>query len=382
MKELHFTVKDIRQRRAECKRLFWEGVGAASKEAVRKALEEGLNWEVREQLRVGWYERSGARRDWRNGYTERGLRTRWGEIEKLRVPRSRKGTYRSLLVEKYARWSGGLDRLVEQAVMEGLSVRRTERLLHSWYGRALCSASAISAVVKKLTAAVSAFHRRPLTDDFVYLFLDGFSTRIRHAFKRPYTTLVAWGMKADGATELIDFQVATSEKGIFCLSLLESFYQRGLTGKNLRLIVIDGAEGFAEAASWIYGRIPQQECTVHRMRNVSKYLKGSKNRKAVTQEAKTVFTAASRTEAIQRAKQFVWRWRIIEPRAVKCFARNLDASLTFYDQPQKLWSRLRSTNLLERRLREFRRRIRLVDSFPDIPTAERWLYGIARRINP
>ena len=239
-------------------------------------------------------------------------------------------------------------------------------------------------MVKKLTAAVTAFHRRPLTDDFVYLFLDGFSVRVRKAFKRPYTALVAWGMKADGATELIDFQVATSEKGIFCLSLLESLYQRGLFGKNLRLIVIDGAQGFAEAAAWIYGRVPQQECTVHRLRNMGKYLKGSKNRKAVLQEAKAVFAASSKSQALVRADRFIRRWKAVEPRAVKCFQRNLDASLTFYDQPKPAlggWSRLKSTNLLERRLREFRRRIRLVDSFPDIPTAERWFYGIARRIN-
>lgn len=381
MRELHFTERDIRQRRAERKRLFWEGVGALSKEAAQQALGEGLNWEIREQLRVAWYERSVERRDWRNGYTKRSLRTRWGEIRDFRVPRSRKGTYQSALVEKYSRWGGDFEELVEQAVMEGLSLRRAEKLLTSWFGRALCSPSALSAVVKKLTAGVAAFHRRPLSDDFVYLFLDGFSTRVRKAFKRPYTALMAWGMKADGATELIDFQVATSEKTIFCQSLLESLYQRGLTGKNLRLIVIDGAEGFAEAAAWIYGRVPQQVCIVHRLRNVNKYLKGSKNRRAVMREAKTVFSAPGKTQALLLARRFIQHWEAIEPRAVRCFARNLDASLTFYDQPQKLWNRLKSTNPLERTLREFRRRIRLVDSFPDIPTAERWLYGIAKRIN-
>jgi len=381
MKELHFTQRDIRERRAERNRLFWQGVGAVSREAVLKALEEGLNWEIREQVRAAWYERSRERQDWRNGYTDRRLRTRWGELEKVRVPRSRQGAYRSILVEKYSRWGGGFEELVEEAVMGGLSVRKAEKLLSSWFGQALCSPSALSAVIKKLTGSVSAFHRRPLSDDFVYLFLDGFSTRIRRAFKRPYTALMAWGMKADGTTELIDFQVATSEKGIFCLSLLENLYRRGLTGKSLRLIVSDGAQGFAEAAAWIYGRVPQQECTVHRLRNVNKYLKGSKNRKAVLQEAKAVFAASDKTQALDRAKRFLQHWETIEPRAVKCFARNLDASLSFYGQPKELWSRLKSTNPLERVLREFRRRIRLVDSFPDIPTTERWLYGIARRLN-
>ena len=114
---------------------------------------------------------------------------------------------------------------------------------------------------------------------------------------------------------------------------------------------------------------------------MGKYLKGSKNRKAVIREAKAVFSAPSKTLALAWAHQFIQRWQAVEPRAVKCFARNLDASLTFYGQPKELWSRLKSTNPLERTLREFRRRIRLVDSFPDIPTAERWLYALTRRIN-
>lgn len=46
MQELRFTEKDIRPRRAERKQLFWEGVGALSKEAVWKALEEDLDWEI------------------------------------------------------------------------------------------------------------------------------------------------------------------------------------------------------------------------------------------------------------------------------------------------------------------------------------------------
>lgn len=77
-------------------------------------------------------------------------------------------------------------------------------------------------------------------------------------------------------------------------------------------------------------------CIVHRLRNVNKYLKGSKNRRAVMREAKAVFAAPSKTQALFLARRFIQRWKQEEPRAVRCFARNLDASLTFYDQPQEL----------------------------------------------
>lgn len=141
-----------------------------------------MDGEIGEQLGVAWYERVESRKDWRNGYTERDFQTRWGKLEGVRVPRSRKGVYRSVLVERYSRWTGDLEKQVEEAVILGLSTRKAARFFKAFFGQALCSASAISAVLKKLTEQVCAFHRRSLPDDFVYLFLDGFSLRIRKAF--------------------------------------------------------------------------------------------------------------------------------------------------------------------------------------------------------
>lgn len=382
MQELHFTERDIRVRLAEGKRLFWERLDGISKDTARAVLEAGLCWEMGEQLRVARYERAVERQDWRNGYTARSFRTRWGVLAGVRVPRSRQGTYRSVLVERYRRWAGGFERQVEEAVMGGLSTRRAAKFFRAFFGQALCSAAAISAVVKELTVTAAAFHRRPLTDDFLYLFLDGFSVRIRAAVRRPYTALVAWGMKADGTTELIDFQIVAAEKAIYCQSFLEYLCRRGLTGKSLRLIITDGAKGFAEAAAWVYGQIPQQSCIVHRLRNVHKYLQQSRNRKAVLQEAKSVFAAPDKAQAVSRAYTLIHRWKQKEPRAVRCFCRDLDLSLTFYDYPRELWTRLKSTNPLERVLREFRRRIRLVDSFANSASADRWLYALTQRICP
>ncbi len=380
MQELHFTGRDIRFCWAERKRLFWQSLDGRCKDTARRLLEEGLNWEIKEQLQVDRYRRSPFRTDWRNGYTARSFRTRWGQLQELKVPRSRKGTYRSSLVEKYSRWAGEFEKQVQEAVLLGMSTRKTARYFSGFFGSVLCSAQAISALLKKLDNQVRAYHGRPLADDFVYLFLDGFSLPIRQALRRPYTALLAWGIRKDGSKEFIDYKIVTSEKAIFCQSFLEGLFQRGLTGKSLRLIITDGAKGFAEAASWVYGQVPQQSCIVHRLRNTNKYLKNSRNRKAVLEEAKAVFNAPDKTQAVYRARAFIWRWKNKEPRAVNSFARDLDSSLSFYDQPKELWNKLKSTNPLERLLRELRRRIRLVDSFANLPSADRWLYALTQKI--
>jgi transposase-like protein len=187
-------------------------------------------------------------------------------------------------------------------------------------------------------------------------------------------------MRKDGSGELIDFRIVTAEKAIFCQSFLEGLFQRGLTGKSLRLIITDEARGFTEAANWVYGQVPGQDCIVHRLRNTNKYLKSSPNRKAVLQEAKAVFTAGDKKEAVTKARAFIGRWQAREPKAVSCFARDLDSSLVFYDQPKQLWTKLKSTNPLERLLRELRHRIRPVDSFANLSSTDRWLYALTQTI--
>ncbi len=115
---------------------------------------------------------------------------------------------------------------------------------------------------------------------------------------------------------------------------------------------------------------------------MNKYLQQSPNRKEVLQEAKSVFAAPEKAQAVSRAQTFIRRWRKPEPRAVRCFCRDLETSLTFYNYPRALWRRLKSTNPLERVLREFRRPYGLVDSFANSASADRWLFALTQRICP
>jgi transposase-like protein len=115
-----------------------------------------------------------------------------GYLQGVMVPRSRKGTYKSILVERYSRWAGQFQENVKQAVLLGLSTRKAKRFFRTLFDSTLCSASAISSILKRLDSQVASFHKRPLADEFVYLFLDGFAVRIKQALRRPYTALVAW----------------------------------------------------------------------------------------------------------------------------------------------------------------------------------------------
>jgi transposase-like protein len=51
--------------------------------------------------------------------------------------------------------------------------------------------------------------------------------------------------------------------------------------------------------------------------------------------------------------RLAWRWRKVCPRAVVCLEKDLDELLHFFQiKNPEMWSRLRTTNLIERSFRE------------------------------
>ena len=127
-------------------------------------------------------------------------------------------------------------------------------------GKRVLSPQAVSLIFRKVEEELKSYRERRLSDDYVYLFLDGFSVTLRRAFKRPYTILFALGVTGEGEKEVIDFKVVSSEKTIPCQSFLQRLYNRGLEGKNLKLIICDGSPGLVEAINWVYPEVKRQDC--------------------------------------------------------------------------------------------------------------------------
>src|SRR6516165_2730242 len=131
--------------------------------------------------------------DRRNGSYARHLLTELGDIE-LHVPRTRCYSPLSVL-RAYARRTGHIDRMILACFVLGLSTRKVASALLPVLGRRI-SAGTVSQVAKTLDAAVAAFHRRPLTDQYPVLMLDGVVLARKTgagALRRP--VLVALGLR-------------------------------------------------------------------------------------------------------------------------------------------------------------------------------------------
>ena len=314
------------------------------------------------------------RADRRNGSYRRWLLTELGEIE-LAVPRTR--TWSALaVVRAYARRAAHIDRMILACFVLGLSTRKVAVALLPIFGRRI-SAGTVSQVAKTLDAAVAAFHRRPLNDVYPVLMLDGVVLSRRTgagALKRP--VLVALGLRADKRKEIIDYRLAVAESAAEWERFLTDLYRRGLTGDRLEMICVDGGSGLLAALPMVYPGVPVQRCWAHKIRNVLDKIR-KPDQHAVKSGLHDIMNAPTATKARSAARRFADRWREPSPKAGDCLRNDLDDLLTCF-RYNTLEDRkaVRTTNAIERRFREVRRRTRPMGVFSDRTSMDRILFAV------
>jgi len=185
-----------------------------------------------------------------------------------------------------------------------------------------------------------------------------------------------------GKKELIGFQIAEGETIENWRGFLVNLKSRGLKGKNLKLITVDGNPALLAALKEIFPFCNVQRCLAHKMRNVASKLKRSQ-KKSCMAEAKLIFTAPNRREAIRRFKVWKKEWEIEAERAVKCLEKDLFSCLRFYDFPSHLWKKIRTTNILERAIREKRTAYQSCcrGVFTNERSCNRITYGVTQSLN-
>jgi putative transposase len=358
---------------------LWGDVSRHTLDTVKRLLEDRMDAELRTYLKAGRYARTRSRRDFRNGSYVRRLTTTWGTLP-LDVPRARCHGFTPSVLPRYQRRAEDVNTLVRGAFLGGVSTRQVGPLLATLLDDQL-SATTVSAITQTLDHAVAAFHRRPLTDDWVYLFLDAVSLRTKTPDgSRRRVALVAYAIAPDGRRELLDFRLVRHEGHGTWEAFLITLAARGLTGSHLRLITTDGHRGLHLALEYAYPHVPRQACWVHVLRNVSNRLR-VRDREACLRLARRIYLARSRPAA-ERALQ-LWRqaWGTTAPAAVATLLREWDSLLIFFDVPEADWRKVRTTNAIERIFREIRRRTRPMTCFTNTPSCERIMYAIIHAIN-
>ena len=344
--------------------------------AVQATIQLVLDEELERLVGAGPYERSDQRVDVRNGGYERRVVTTAGEVA-VRVGRSRAGGAATAPLGRYSRRRPQIDAAVRQAYVGGVSTRDmtsvTEALLGKRIGR-----STVSRVTRRLEDRVDELRREPITGPIPYLYLDATFIDARWARTvENVSALVAYGVGLDGHRQLLAVHVGAQESEASWTELLAELVARGLSG--VQLIIRDEHAGLITAARKVLPEAKQQRCTVHLMRNVSSHVP-RRHQKRLAREVVNVLHAPSLEDAKRNLKEFRLQFAKQFPEAVECLERGFADATTYYAFPETHWTRIRSTNGLERLHGEIKRRTRAVGAFPDRASALRLVTAVALQV--
>ena len=164
------------------------------------------------------------------------------------------------------------------------------------------SAQTISNITRQLDTAVQQFHRAPLQDEYLYLFLDGIVLKVRDPARkvRRRVILVAYGVTRTGQRRVLAYQFAHDESQTAWEQFLQDLFLRGLEGKALQLIISDGGRGLQAALPLVFPCVPVQRCWAHKLRNIAD--KVPRKEGSCVAEAAAIYRAASEREAHRVAR--------------------------------------------------------------------------------
>ncbi len=296
----------------------------------------------------------------RNGYRARPWETRVGEIELL-IPRMRHGSYFPGFLEPRRRSEQAIVAVVLEAYVNGVSTRKVDRLVEQ-LGIEGMTKDRVSALCRALDEQVEAFRQRPLEGAYPYLWLDAKQVKVRdHGRVVSKALVIAYAVHETGVREVIGLDIGEVESGAFWVEFLRSLRKRGLAG--VRLAVSDDHEGLKTAIARVLAS-PWQRCTVHFVRDMLYHCRRD-HRGLVAAALREVFNAEDRDQARERIGHVIARLEPIAPKVCRLLEDAEEDLIAFYLFPPEHWTKLRSTNPLERVNKEIGRRTDVVGIFPN-----------------
>jgi putative transposase len=337
-------------------------VGEVVRETVEQTLNGLLQAEADELCGAKRYARSPERLDTRAGHYDRKLHTQAGEVS-LQVPRLRNLPFETEIIERYRRRESSVEEALVEMYLAGVSVRRVEDITEALWGTRV-SPSTVSELNQKIYTQIEAWRNRPIEGQHAYVYLDGiWLKRSWGGEVKNVAVLVAIGVREDGYREILGVVEGVKEDTESWRNFLRHLKERGMQG--VRLLVSDKCLGLVEAVGEFYPEATWQRCMVHWYRNVMSVVPKTKV-KEVMAMLKAIHAQEDRQAARDKAGLVADKLDTMRlAQAATIVRAGVDETLSYMAFPREHWTRIRTNNVLERIMREIRRRTRVVGNFPD-----------------
>jgi putative transposase len=335
---------------------LFEMIRVGIRENVGEYLSRLMDMERTQFLGRQRYEHGQGDVNHRNGSYPRNFTLKGIGQVNVRVPRDREGAFETQIIPRSKRYEDELRQDLSMMFLTGVSTRTLSMMSERLIGRSM-SATEVSNANKELIDAVERWRSRDLSGEPIkYMFLDGvnFDMRIDGSVEK-VPVLVAIGVTEAGQRRVLGFQAGDKESAPTWREFFKDLKRRGLNGRNMVLGVMDGLPGLEKVFKEEFPKAKVQRCQVHVSRNVLAKVP-RKLKKAVADDLRSIFYASSKHKAMEFFDIFKEKWQQDLPSAVKCLETSIEACLTFFICPEEEWISLRTTNIIERLNKEFKRR--------------------------
>jgi len=331
-------------------------ITAIIRQGARKLLAQALEAEI--ELFTNQYadlkDELGRQRIVRNGYLpEREIQSGIGPVP-VKVPRARDrhgaGSERihfsSTILPPYLRKTRSMEELISWLYLKGVSTGDFSDALAALVGKDApgLSPATISRLKTIWQQALDQWQARDLSAKrHVYFWADGIYCNLRMDDKQ--CLLVIIGATEDGTKELVAIEGGFRESELCWSQLLLNLKGRGLK-IGPKLAVGDGALGFWNALTKVYGHTRWQRCWVHKTAKVLNKLPKSLQPKAKA-KLHQIWQAPEKDQAQRHFDDFIHVYGAKYPKAAECLQKDHQVLLTFYDFPAEHWRHIRTTNPIE-----------------------------------
>jgi len=333
------------------------------RQSVEFVLQALIEVEATEAIGASPYERSDTRTTQRNGHRARVLSTKAGDVH-LAIPKLRQGSFFPSILEPRRRIDRALFAVVMEAYVHGVSTRKVDDLVQALGASSGMSKSEVSRICTELDQDLESFRTRPLGHvGFPYLFCD--ATYVKGRVKGRVVSravVVVTGVSATGDREVLGIDVGDSEDGAFWTAFLKGLRARGLG--DVKLVVSDHHLGLKAAIAKVFVGASWQRCRVHFLRNALASVPRAKSQ-MVAAAIRTIFAQPDRRHVRAQLGEVVATLRPQFPDVADKLADAGEDLLAFSAFPSPHWTKLWSTNPLERVNAEIKRRTNVVGIFPN-----------------
>jgi putative transposase len=314
------------------------------KDLVKRITEAALQGEMDAHLGYEKHAQEGKNSgNSRNGYGTKTITGDFGNTE-IEIPRDRNASFEPQLIPKGQKRFEGFDDKIIALYARGMSTRDIQSHLQELYGVEV-SPTLISNVTDSVIEEAKGWQSRPLDAVYPIVYFDAIVMKCQEN-KRVINKAVylALGVNLEGQKEVLGLWISQNEGAKFWLQVLTEINNRGV--KDIFIACVDGLVGFPEAIEAVYPKTTVQLCIVHMIRNSLRFV-GWAQRKEVAQDLKTIYGAATLSEAEQALEDFSDKWDVKFPTISGSWRRHWDNLVPFLAYPTEIRKVIYTTNAIE-----------------------------------